>query len=149
MPEVIVRKVGTHTFTVLSEFIDDVEYIHLGDLAKAKFTKSRNLKFLSKYWVMVGALLNIEAIQSEYKIKERVSDQLKIDAGYCYVKEHEIEGLRVITKTPMSISIDSMDETEFNIFYDMVMRVVLAEWMEKYLPPHLVDQYAEYFALNY
>ena len=149
MPEVIARKVGTHTFTVLAEFIDDIDYIRLGDQVKIKITKSRNLKFLSKYWVMVGALLNIEAIQEEYKNKERVSDQLKIDAGFCYIKQHELEGIRVITKTPMSISIDSMDEGEFNKFYDAVMYVVLMKWMEKYLPPQLVDQYAEYFATNY
>ena len=149
MPEVLAAKTGPNTFTVFPEFMKDLEYIGLGQKVKIKITKSRNLDFLAKYWVLVGALLDIETIQAEYKTKEGVSDQLKIDAGYCHIKQHELEGMIVITKTPKSISIESMDEMEFSEFYKAVINVVLLEWLERYLPANLVDQYADYFARQF
>lgn len=148
MPDIIATK-QSNMFVIHPDFVDDVRYIKDGQWVKLTATKSRNMKFLAKYWVMIGKLFEIEAIQAEFKIKERVSDNLKIDAGYCYVKVHEIEGLKVITKTPMSISIESMEETEFDKFYNQVVNTVLSDWLERYLPANMVDQYAEYFARQF
>lgn len=149
MPDIIATKQAENMFVIHPDFVDDVRYIKTGQWVKLTLTKSRNMRFLAKYWVMIGWLLEIETIQAEFKIKERISDNLKIDAGYCYVKQHEVEGLTVITKTPMSISIESMEETEFDKFYQQVVNTVLNEWLERYLPANMVDQYADYFARQF
>jgi len=148
MPDIIAVKTAHNVFVVHPNFVDDVRYVPMNQMVKIKITKSRNLKFLAKYWVMIGKVFEIEAVQREFKTIEETSNQLKIDSGYCYTRQHEIEGLKVITKTPKSISIEAMDEIEFNKFYNTVINVILNEWLERYVP-HQVDQYADYFAREF
>ena len=93
---------------------DEEKYnkIKLGEDVKAVIRKPRNIKFHKKFFALLNLTLEN---QQKYKTQEELLYELKIHVGH-YDWHHTLMG-KPIPKVK-SIDFNSMDEIEFEEFYD-------------------------------
>lgn len=90
-----------------------------GKTVKVEVTEPRNAKQLRLYWALVGMIF---PHQSRYATREDLSDALKKAVGY--VEEFQCLDGTMITRVK-SISYKAMDQSQFQIFMDRVMEVIV------------------------
>lgn len=94
----------------------------VGETFKAEVVKPRSRKTLGRYWVLCQMILdNTETFRS----KEQVSDYLKIRTGHSTSIVAKSTG--EIFHVANSIDFDSLDETQFQDFWQRVCDVVVED----------------------
>lgn len=101
-----------------SEVLDKLK---MGSVVSANVTKPRNVKFSSKYWVMVDLIFKN---QSYYRTPEAVNNAIKQKLGYCDIYRQK-EGPPSIEYH--SISFAKMDDLKFQEFYQAAVDFVCDE----------------------
>ena len=91
-----------------------------GELVKVTWTRPRNIRFHNKFFAMLGIVLKN---QEHYTSMDELLGVCKLRIGHVTV----IQTPYGLERWPKSISFATMDETEFNIFYDAAVDWVLGE----------------------
>lgn len=104
------------------EPIDEMGREILAQLGNAIVTvtvkKSRNVGHHRKFFALLAL---IHSNQSHYRSIDELLDAIKVYVGHCVVMQLR-DGTEV--RVPKSISFSKMDQTEFNAFWDRVVKVV-------------------------
>lgn len=93
--------------------------IKVGEPYEFEFKNVRNLKFHKKFFALMNMVFQNQEI---YKNIDYLRKDLTIEAGYYEVRA-DINGCEI--KEPKSISFASMDEDEFNYYYNSVIDVIV------------------------
>jgi hypothetical protein len=83
--------------------------------------KSRNIEHLAKYWVLCRFVADFDA---EFDEQTDVDNWLRLSIPWMR-EEYELGDGKVRVKLK-SISIDEMDQTEFELFYDRAVELLSA-----------------------
>jgi len=94
------------------------------DMVESKTLKGRVYGFHKKYYAMIGI---IWANQDKYTVKQHFDNEVKLRAGHCDVYITPEGETRYNVK---SISFESMDQIDFEKFYN----VVLDQCLEYFIP---------------
>jgi len=97
---------------------DALARVSLGTVVRVEMKRPRNLGHHRKFWALVSLIYQN---QTHYKSPEALCDVIKVLAGYAVVTRGK--GGREI-HIPKSISFASMDQTEFEQFWERVVTVV-------------------------
>lgn len=89
-----------------------------GTVLRVEMKRPRNLGHHRKFWALISLIYQN---QTHYKSPEALCDVVKVLAGYAVVTRGK--GGREI-HIPKSISFSAMDQTEFDQFWDRVVKVV-------------------------
>ena len=111
--------------------------IKQGDIVPVEVKVPRNIKHHNKYWALCGF---IAFHSSKLHSAEEASDLIKIRIGHCRI----VETRAGIAHLPLSISFASMDQLEFEDFWDRVCRFVLEEFFPHITQPRLEAELAEF-----
>ncbi len=122
MAKLLLRKTMTGWSNADDASVDASKRFKLGDIYRAEIVRPRSLKTLGRYWVLCQMILdNTEMFRS----KEQVSDYLKIRTGHSTSIVSKSTG--EIFHVANSIDFDSLDETQFQDFWQRVCDVVVAD----------------------
>ena len=127
---------GTFKVAYPSDY-ENAKKIPLNEPFEINYKKSRNYKFLQKFFVLVQMVYDN---QEQYNNIHKLRSDLIIESGY-FTEHVNFHG--EVRKEAISISYESMDEIEFNEFYarfvDAIVRVY--KWDKQ----DLVDAVLEHF----
>ena len=102
---------------------DALKKVKLGETVSCEIKKPRNYEFHKKFFSMFGlALANQDHFPETSLGKTQFYSWLKLKAGYVDYYKDLINGQPI--PEPRSISFASMDEIEFQAFYDDVKDVI-------------------------
>jgi len=110
-----------------------------GDILSCEIKKPRNYEFHKKAFALFNLVFEN---QDKYDTVQDVLTEIKLRSGH-YQEHITVKG--VVIYVPKSISFVSMDEAEFNIFYNKAVNIVL-----KYFIPNTTREDLEKeIALNF
>jgi len=112
------------------------ERFDVGSEVLLTFTLPRSLPQLKLYWALVKiAYDNNDVLTS----KEETSDCIKMACGLVEVQHIKFKGEWFKRKKPLSIAFESMEQGEFNEFFDRAMSYVCEELVPG-LDPETLEQ---------
>ena len=94
--------------------------VKFGDLVQLEAKRPRNIAHHAKFFAMLQLIFEN---QSSYKSVDDILDAFKFAVGHT----KKIKTRRGIIEVPLSISFASMDQDQFNEFYDKAMDFMCAE----------------------
>jgi hypothetical protein len=104
----------------------------LGETYRAEVVKPRNPKTLSRYWVLVGLILENSP---DFESKEALHDYLKIRAGHYTPIVSKSTG--EIFKVPKSIDFDTLSEDEWQDVWSKICDAVVTDILPGLTVPEL------------
>lgn len=114
---------GLHPFTEVDEEIIDAMTNGFYD---CELKRPRNAKYHRKFFGMLKFVyMSQEAIQDFDEFR----DELLIKAGYCSTFYMVVQGENITVKKPRSISFSSCDQIQFEVLYNKVVDVILADYI--------------------
>jgi len=124
-----IKKTGINSYAVVGGIdYDKAKKWKIGQSKECDVKEPRNYQFHKKFFALVG--LCFDNLPEEYDklfpTPEKLLDELKFQVGHC--ENHQTIGGKVIPKTK-SINFASMDQYEFQEFYDSVLNVILKYFM--------------------
>lgn len=114
---------------------EKVRRLAIGEAVEFEFKLYRNIKFLRKFFALLKAVYEIEAIEQAFQSPEHLRYVLTIEAGYSEMVT-SITG-KVYLKAK-SISFANMDDAEFDSLYAKVLDIVL-DWLPNYVQDDLEE----------
>lgn len=108
--------------------------------------RPRNIKFHKKFF----ALMNLAySMQEEYKTMKSFRQAVTIKAGYCDISQIVIPELgEVNVCRPKSISFANMDESEFDIFYEDVLRTLVEHFCPGTTEEEIIEAVLKYLSFG-
>jgi len=116
---------------------DNAKKIPLNEPFEYKYKMSRNLGFHKKFFALINMLFDN---QEQFTNKDFMRKQLTIEAGY-FTEEVGFHG--EVIKEAISISFASMDEIEFQEYYNRFIDTIVR--LYKWDRQDLVDNVLQYF----
>ena len=130
MTEIIMMKTGQGWIPADEHQAELLDGYALGDLAKVKFTKSRNLQFHRKYFALIGETFHMQDIALNKKGWRAI---VQTGAGYCdFVKGKDDQ----LVAVPQSIAFHKMDDLEFSRLYSDSIDFICMRYVQDN-PDHL------------
>lgn len=93
--------------------------IKLGDMVMVEFKRPRNAKHHRKLWALLSLVIGN---QDHYQTAEQLLNGLKCATGHA--DEYPMKNGQGVVMIPRSISFASMDQTEFEQWYDRAIAVI-------------------------
>lgn len=116
---------------------EEAKKIKAGEVYMFEFKKPRNYQFHKKFFALIKLVFDN---QEHYRNMEHLRHDLTIRAGY-YDIRYDMDGGEI--QDPKSISFGSMDELEFNEFYNAVVDTIVKYF--HFDKQDLIDNVAQYF----
>ena len=111
---------------------ESIKRIKEDQIIYVDYKKPRNPLFHNKFMALVRTVFNN---QDQYKTIESLLNVFKVELGYYDALFHGKLEIRV----PRSISFASMDELEFQDFYDKAVTMALGRFMPSVSPAELEE----------
>jgi len=96
--------------------------IKRGQIVEIELKRPRNAKFHKKFFALIGIVLE----NTEYDTSEQILHLIKLKLGYY---ETIINTNGKVIYIPKSISFSSMDNDDFNNFYNKAVNIVLRDFL--------------------
>lgn len=100
---------------------DTLSKIGIGAVVSVEVKRPRNLQHFRKFWALASLIYEN---QTRYRSPEELVDAIKVHIGHC-VPMRLANGTEV--RVPKSIAFHSMNQDEFDKFYERVIDVVVTE----------------------
>lgn len=101
----------------------------IGDTVKVEISKARNPGFhrlMHRFTTLIADNIDAFAGMDAHRVLKRLQLEANV---WCEATVLQIEGMQVIHRTPLSISFDNMDETEFrDLSRDLARHVCREYW---------------------
>lgn len=127
---------GTFKVAYPSDY-ENAKKIPLNEPFEIDYKKQRNIKFHRKFFALIKLVFDN---QEQFSNIEILRKELTIEAGF-YNEYPNYQG--EVKKDAKSISFSSMDEIEFNEFYDRIIDAIVKIY--KWDKQDLVDNILEHF----
>ena len=95
-----------------------IDKLRVGDIVRVEMKRPRNVDHHRKLFALLELILRN---QTRYASMDALLDAIKVFVGHCTVMKLR-DGREVYV--PKSISFSAMDQTEFDQFFDRVVKVV-------------------------
>jgi len=133
----LVKQLNGQFKTAYDSDYEKAKKIKVNEFYEFEYKKPRNYEFHKKFFALVELVYQN---QEAYSNKDDLREDLTVDAGF-YRTATNLQGNEV--KKAQSISFASMDEIEFNEFYNRFIDAVV-RWL-KIDKQDLVDNITQYF----
>lgn len=136
------QKTGINSFAVVGgPDYDKAKKWRTGQSKECEVKEPRNYRFHKKFFALVNLCFeNLpERYDSVYPTPQTLLNELKFQVGHC--DEHRTLGGK-ITYIPKSINFASMDQFQFEEFYDSVLNVILKYFMAGVEKQHIAEMIA-------
>lgn len=123
------KKTDINSYSVVGGIdYDKAKKWKIGQSKECEVKEPRNYEFHKKFFALVNLCFeNLpEKFDSTYPTQKSLLNELKFQVGHC--EEHRTLGGK-ITYIPKSINFASMDQWEFEKFYNNVLNVILKYFM--------------------
>lgn len=142
MPDIHAIKTPDGALMPVPEDVDELDYIGQGEMVSITVTKKRNIYYHRKFFAMLKACWELEAICEHFASIDELRAWLTVRCGWCDTYHFDDN---IVAKIPKSISFAKMDDMEFNAFYNKAVNVVLNQFLPEFKPDDFLD-YLDQFA---
>jgi hypothetical protein len=97
----------------------------MGEDVFLEFTRPRSIRQLRLYWALVG--IAFDNNQNHFASKDEASDSIKLACGLSTTTHIKYHGQWFERKTPASIAFASMQQNEFNTFFEKAIGYICTE----------------------
>ncbi|KAF0138654.1 MAG: bet [Rhodospirillaceae bacterium] len=98
---------------------ESIATLPVGGMVMVEVTRARNLRHHRKWWALMSPIANnLNGVTAE-----TVCDVIKIGIGHV----HTVKTKRGLVHIPKSVSFASMDQTDFDRFYDSAVRYIVSD----------------------
>lgn len=126
MVKIVCRKVGRSLVPVDDEGHDALAKVKDGRDVKVEFTLSRNLRHHRLAFAIFN-FMKMHCPNMEKRSTEQIKTMVKLATGFVETYIDVDTGKTVCV--PRSIAYESMDQLEFNAFFDAAVNVIVNRWM--------------------
>ncbi len=114
-----------------------------GDVIRFRIIKGRNLGHHRKFFAMLRFVrFNMpEHLTDAYRNEEQLLDEIKLKVGHSETR-YRMDGTE--WAKPKSINFESMDQNEFNEFYNRALDVVILDIMKGVTREDLITEIASF-----
>lgn len=122
---------------------EEKKKLKIGSEVLAEIRVPRNLEHHKKFFALLRLVMDNmpETLSERYTSTERLLDEIKFQCGY--FEEHITLSGRVTYK-PKSIAFDTMNQTDFEAFYNKALDVVLKWFLTGNTKEEIIDEIINY-----
>lgn len=127
MAQIAVTRSGNWLIPASVDDRDAIKHLKPGEVYRFEFKKMRNAAHHRKFFALVGFVAQHSSV---YDTTDKALIAIKLAVGHCDFVAHPQTG--ELVAMPKSISFASMDQIEFDKFYEKAVNGVM-----QYLLPHI------------